>query len=168
MPDYDFYLDTSVCQLINEVKPTTPLRGVLYRLFEIANTTQTNLLLSPECYNMMEVSLCSSSHAQNRLFVRTNYRITSLLLSVFYILPVNLHFFMGTPYMSETPFTVEPSQLDVGAVGYHLSGDWHEPGNKFSKYSMLRDLWAIRRDYMVCVGRAYELEQLQGAGIGVG
>lgn len=82
---------------------------------------------------------------------RSSYKIASTILSLFYILPLKLHFFMGTPYLSDVPFTSEPSPLDLDEVGCYVNGVMNRPRSKFPKYKMTQDVYALRKRYVVGV-----------------
>lgn len=61
---------------------------------------------------------------------------------------------MGTPYLSDTPFTSEPSQLDLDEVGCYVDGVMTRPRSKFPKYKMTQDIYTLRESYVVGVENA--------------
>lgn len=60
---------------------------------------------------------------------------------------------MGTTYMSDVPFASEPALLDLDEVGYFANGILVRPRAKYPKYKLTEDLFALRNQYIVGVGR---------------
>lgn len=63
---------------------------------------------------------------------------------------------MGTTYMSDVPFASEPALLDLDEVGYLANGILVRPRAKYPKYKLTEDLYALRNQYIVDVGRLCE------------
>ena len=72
-----------------------------------------------------------------------------MVYSFFFLMPFNLHLFMGTPFLSDVPFTSSPSLLDVSKVGIYENDGYYSPGSKYMKYLVSEDLATIRNQYYV-------------------
>lgn len=151
VPNYDLFLDTQFCTTVNSVKTNSKMGDVVMALINLSSEGQTNRMLSLECYESLPVGSSLSLSSQSRLYLRSGYKATSMLLSLFYLMPTNLHFFMGTIYMSDIPFASDPKTLDLDAVGYSHEGAWMEPQQKYRKYQMTIAIASIRKQYLVSV-----------------
>lgn len=151
VPNYDFFLDTQFCTTVNSVKTNSRMGDVVMDLINLSSEGHTNHMLSLECYENLPVPCSLSLLSQSRLYLRSGYKVTSMLLSLFYLMPTNLHFFMGTVYMSDIPFSSDPKNLDLDAVGYIHEGAWMEPQQKYRKYQMTIAIASIRKQYLVSI-----------------
>ena len=140
VPNYDFFIDESLCSLLQGVSASTGISYSLLKNFiQTVNASNPEILFSLECFRTLN----------SRLLIRTNYNIASILLSLFYLLPQNIHFFMGTPFLSDISFTRNPQTLDISEVGVYVDGSWQNPHKKFMKILLSVDLNKIREQYLV-------------------
>ncbi|KAK8821230.1 hypothetical protein WA538_005858, partial [Blastocystis sp. DL] len=137
VPDYDYFIDESLCEKINRVSTTGVDPSLLIEIATRANNTEENVFLCFECFRSLN----------SRIYVRSGYNVSSLLYSFFYLMPTHLHFFMGTPFFSDVPFQTTPSVLDLKAVGVYQDGGVKQPGVKYMKLLVSQDLATIRSTY---------------------